>query len=275
MARLPMFPVLIPPTINGRIKRRFSPSRSSRTPRPSQKRSILVRATRPAPATRWDARVSTNDQNLEGQRVRLIEAGAIRVFVDVVSGKRFERPGLAELIDHARPGDRLCVTRLDRLGRSLRELLETVDALKARGIHLVSLEERLDTSSAAGELVFHVFGAIGTSTDGSSPSEPATASPRRENADERRAARLSTRTPFPPLRNSSMQGCRPLERHNNSASAGQRLSPRPLNEYKPSDRRSGGHLQRHHYVGFADVALWDLKGNRLHAARGSAVPIST
>ena len=106
------------------------------------------------------ARVSTNDQNLEGQRVRLIEAGAIRVFVDVVSGKCFERPGLAELIDHARPGDRLCVTRLDRLGRSLRELLETVDALKARGIHLVSLEERLDTSSAAGELVFHVFGAI-------------------------------------------------------------------------------------------------------------------
>ncbi|MCY4555656.1 MAG: recombinase family protein [Chloroflexi bacterium] len=106
------------------------------------------------------ARVSTNDQNLEGQRVRLIEAGAIRVFVDVVSGKRFERPGLAEFIDHARPGDRLCVTRLDRLGRSLRELLETVDALKARGIHLVSLEERLDTSSAAGELVFHVFGAI-------------------------------------------------------------------------------------------------------------------
>ncbi len=106
------------------------------------------------------ARVSTNDQNPEAQHARLIEAGAIRVFTDVVSGKRFDRPGLAELIDHARPGDRLCVTRLDRLGRSLRELLETVDALKARGIHLVSLEERLDTSSAAGELVFHVFGAI-------------------------------------------------------------------------------------------------------------------
>ncbi|MDE2986428.1 MAG: recombinase family protein [Chloroflexota bacterium] len=106
------------------------------------------------------ARVSTNDQHPEAQNARLIEAGAIRVFTDVVSGKRFERPGLAELIDHARPGDRLCVTRLDRLGRSLRELLETVDDLKARGIHLVSLEERLDTSSAAGELVFHVFGAI-------------------------------------------------------------------------------------------------------------------
>ena len=79
---------------------------------------------------------------------------------DVISRRRFDRPGLAELIDHARPGDRLCVTRLDRLGRSLRELLEAVDELKARGIHLVSLEERLDTSSAAGELVFHVFGAI-------------------------------------------------------------------------------------------------------------------
>ena len=106
------------------------------------------------------ARVSTNDQNPEAQNARLIEAGAIRVFTDVISGKRFDRPGLAELLDHARPGDRLCVTRLDRLGRSLRELLETVDDLKARGIHLVSLEERLDTSSAAGELVFHVFGAI-------------------------------------------------------------------------------------------------------------------
>ncbi len=106
------------------------------------------------------ARVSTNDQHPEAQNARLIEAGAIRVFTDVVSGKRFDRPGLTELIDHTRPGDRLCVTRLDRLGRSLRELLETVDALKARGIHLVSLEERLDTSSAAGELVFHVFGAI-------------------------------------------------------------------------------------------------------------------
>ena len=75
-------------------------------------------------------RVSTSDQNPDAQRARLVEAGAIRVFTDVVSGNRFDRPGLAELIDHARPGDRLCVTRLDRLGRSLRELLETVDALK-------------------------------------------------------------------------------------------------------------------------------------------------
>ena len=106
------------------------------------------------------ARVSTHDQNPDAQSDRLIEAGAIRVFTDIVSGKRFDRPALAELIDHARPGDRLCIIRLDRLGRSLRELLETVDGLKARGIHLISLEERLNTSSAAGELVFHVFGSI-------------------------------------------------------------------------------------------------------------------
>ena len=106
------------------------------------------------------ARVSTHDENPAAQRDRLIEAGAIRVFTDIVSGKSFDRPGLAELIDYARPGDRPCIIRLDRLGRSLRELLETVDGLKARGIHLVSLEERLDTSSAAGGLLFHVFSSI-------------------------------------------------------------------------------------------------------------------
>ena len=82
------------------------------------------------------------------------------MFTDVNSGHRFDRPALAELVDHARPGDRLCVTRLDRPGRSLKELLETVENLKRSGIHLVSLEERIDTTSAAGELVFHVFGAI-------------------------------------------------------------------------------------------------------------------
>ena len=106
------------------------------------------------------ARVSTTDQDLSGQVRRLQEAGAIRVFEDVISGKRLDRPGLAQLIDHARPGDSLCITRLDRLGRSLKELLEVVEDLRGRGIGLISLEERIDTTSAAGELVFHVFGAI-------------------------------------------------------------------------------------------------------------------
>ena len=106
------------------------------------------------------ARVSMAEQDAAGQTDRLAAAGAIRVFTDVISGDRAKRPGLAELIDHARPGDRLCVTRLDRLGRSLKELLEIVEDLKQRRIHLVSLEEQIDTTSAAGELIFHVFDAI-------------------------------------------------------------------------------------------------------------------
>jgi DNA invertase Pin-like site-specific DNA recombinase len=106
------------------------------------------------------ARVSTTDQDLDGQRHRLTNAGAIRIFDDVISGRTFERTGLAGLLDYARPGDVLCIVRLDRLGRSLRELLETVEMLKQRSIALMSLEERIDTTSAAGELVFHVFGAI-------------------------------------------------------------------------------------------------------------------
>ena len=107
------------------------------------------------------ARVSTAEQDLEVQRRRLRdEAGAIRVFEDVASGKSFDQPGLAALLDYARPGDLVCVVRLDRLGRSLRELLVTVEGFKARGLGFRSLEERLDTVSASGELVFHVFGAI-------------------------------------------------------------------------------------------------------------------
>ena len=106
------------------------------------------------------ARVSTADQDVSGQVSRLKDAAAIRVFEDVVSGKQFDRPGLFALIDHARPGDSLAVTRQDRLGRSLKELLETVENLKTQDIGLISLEERIDTTSAAGELIFHVFGAI-------------------------------------------------------------------------------------------------------------------
>ena len=106
------------------------------------------------------ARVSTQGQDLDAQRQRLHEVGAIRIFEDVISGKTFDRPGLNSLIDYARPHDILCVVRLDRLGRSLKELLETVETLKIRQIGLMSLEEKIDTSSAAGELIFHVFGAI-------------------------------------------------------------------------------------------------------------------
>ncbi len=106
------------------------------------------------------ARVSTDKQELESQKARLNEVGAIRIFEDIISGKIFKRPGLDALIAYARPNDLLCVVRLDRLGRSLKELLETVEYLKAHQIGLMSLEEKIDTSSAAGELIFHVFGAI-------------------------------------------------------------------------------------------------------------------
>jgi DNA invertase Pin-like site-specific DNA recombinase len=106
------------------------------------------------------ARVSTDQQELASQIFRLEEAGAIKIFEDVISGKLFKRPGLDALIEYARPNDILCVVRLDRLGRSLKELLETVEFLKSRKIALMSLEEKIDTSSAAGELIFHVFGAI-------------------------------------------------------------------------------------------------------------------
>src|SRR5262249_14211881 len=103
------------------------------------------------------ARVSTADQDLAGQQRPLEAAGAFRVFADVISGKTFDRPGLTALLDHLRPGDTLAVVRPDLLGLSLRERLDMVERLKKRGVALRSLEEKLDTSSAAGELVFHVF----------------------------------------------------------------------------------------------------------------------
>ena len=106
------------------------------------------------------ARVSTQGQDLEVQKQRLAAAGATRIFEDVISGRTFDRPGLAALLDYARAGDVICIVRLDRLGRSLRQLLDTVETFKERKLGLLSLEEKIDTSSAAGELVFHVFGAI-------------------------------------------------------------------------------------------------------------------
>jgi DNA invertase Pin-like site-specific DNA recombinase len=104
------------------------------------------------------ARLSTDD--LASQRTRLESAGEFLALADVISGKTFDRRGLTDLLDHIRPGDTLAVVRLDRLGRSVRELLGVVETLKKCGIAFLSLEEKIDTTSAVGELVFHVFGAI-------------------------------------------------------------------------------------------------------------------
>jgi DNA invertase Pin-like site-specific DNA recombinase len=106
------------------------------------------------------ARVSSDDQNLDLQRDALDRAGCERLFTDKASGAKADRPGLAAALEFARPGDVLAVWRLDRLGRSLGELVAMVGQLEDAGIGFESLTERIDTSTAAGELVFHVFGAI-------------------------------------------------------------------------------------------------------------------
>ena len=106
------------------------------------------------------ARISTTDQTLALQEDALRVAGCAEVFHDVASGVADARPGLAEALAFLRDGDTLVVWKLDRLGRSLRHLIDTVNALSARGVGLRSLGEALDTSTPGGKLVFHVFGAL-------------------------------------------------------------------------------------------------------------------
>lgn len=106
------------------------------------------------------ARVSTADQSLDLQTDALRKAGCVELFTDVASGARSERPGLAAALEELESGDTLVVWRLDRLGRSLPHLVATVNELKERGVHFHSLGEAIDTSSATGELVFHIFVAL-------------------------------------------------------------------------------------------------------------------
>lgn len=107
------------------------------------------------------ARVSTQDQNPDLQRDALAAVGCARVFDDTASGARAERPGLAEALDYVRDGDVLVVWKLDRLGRSLSHLIETVAALEAKGVGFRSLTEAIDTTTPGGRLIFHMFGALG------------------------------------------------------------------------------------------------------------------
>ena len=106
------------------------------------------------------ARVSTGEQTLDLQCDALVKAGCERVFQETASGAKADRPILAELLAYIRKGDTLVVWRLDRLGRSLPHLIETVAALAARGIGFKSLTEQIDTTTPGGKLVFHVFGAL-------------------------------------------------------------------------------------------------------------------
>jgi len=106
------------------------------------------------------ARVSTLDQTLALQQDALNAANCEHIYTDPVSGSVTDRPGLRLALSHLRSGDTLVVWRLDRLGRSLSHLIETVRQLQERGIGFRSLQEQIDTTTSGGKLVFHVFGAL-------------------------------------------------------------------------------------------------------------------
>jgi DNA invertase Pin-like site-specific DNA recombinase len=106
------------------------------------------------------ARVSTDEQNLDLQLSALKQAECEQIYTDKVSGTKATRPGLTDALSHLRSGDTFVVWRLDRLGRSLRHLIDTVTDLQERGIGFKSLTEAIDTTTSGGKLVFHIFGAL-------------------------------------------------------------------------------------------------------------------
>lgn len=106
------------------------------------------------------ARVSTTDQSLDLQKDTLLKYGCERVFTDKFSAVRSERPGLTEALNYLRSGDTLVVWRLDRLGRSLKQLIETVDMLSKKNIEFISLTETINTTTATGKLVFNVLASL-------------------------------------------------------------------------------------------------------------------
>jgi DNA invertase Pin-like site-specific DNA recombinase len=107
------------------------------------------------------ARVSTIDQDPALQRDALTAAGCVKVFEDCASGAHADRAGLRAALDYVRDGDVLIVWKLDRLGRSLPHLIETVATLEKRGVGFRSITEAIDTTTSGGRLVFHLFGALG------------------------------------------------------------------------------------------------------------------
>ena len=106
------------------------------------------------------ARVSTQDQKPELQHDALAAAGCEKVFTEKASGAQRDRPELAAAVAYMREGDTLVVWKLDRLARSMKHLIQTVERLEARGIGFRSLTEAIDTTTPGGKLVFHIFGAL-------------------------------------------------------------------------------------------------------------------
>src|SRR5512135_3547015 len=105
-------------------------------------------------------RVSKQEQNEALQRDTLKEAGCEKYFSDKMTGSKFERKRLEELLAFVRPGDTVIVWKLDRLGRSLKDLIETLNLLKSRGVDFISLTESIDTTTPGGKLIFHLMGAL-------------------------------------------------------------------------------------------------------------------
>src|SRR3954466_15899728 len=106
------------------------------------------------------ARVSTTDQTLDLQHDALTKAGCSKIFTDTASGAQIERKGLTEAIYYVRAGDTLVVWKLDRLGRSLKDLITRITELNDRKIGFKSLTEQIDTTTSGGKLIFHIFGAL-------------------------------------------------------------------------------------------------------------------
>ncbi|WFG44144.1 recombinase family protein [Pseudonocardia alni] len=106
------------------------------------------------------ARVSTADQTADGQHDSLAAAGCERIFTDIASGKLARRPQLDVLLDYARAGDMVVITKLDRLGRSVAHLVELAGVLQSRGIDLRVLHQGIDTSTPGGRLTFHILASI-------------------------------------------------------------------------------------------------------------------
>src|SRR4051794_3560024 len=106
------------------------------------------------------ARVSTYDQTLDLQHDALKSAGCTKILTDTASGAQTERKGLSEALTYARPGDTLVVWKLDRLGRSLKDLITRIKELNDRKIGFKSLTENIDTTTSGGKLIFHIFGAL-------------------------------------------------------------------------------------------------------------------
>lgn len=106
------------------------------------------------------ARISTQDQHLELQTDALEKAGCEKIFTDIASGAKTERNGLEEALTYLRDGDILVVWKLDRLGRSLKHLIEVVIALSEINIGFQSLQEKIDTTTSGGKLIFHIFASL-------------------------------------------------------------------------------------------------------------------